>query len=133
MNNLVSPDSPFNEFRIFYENEVLEEFTQDEARGRHVSCANPIGTVDDVLAVLDGSFRVGETRGLRVVDVNILSKIPGFYIVVLVYMVSKKAAAAIIKQNIARTGYKEVAIEGFYDSASGGAIWFSSLFCKTLL
>jgi choline dehydrogenase len=71
--------------------EKLREFIRNEAWGHHASCTNKIGTDQDELAVLDTNFRVRGTEGLRVVDASVFPKIPGYFIVSAVYMVSEKA------------------------------------------
>ena len=71
---------------------AVEEFIKDEAWGHHASCTCPIGADDDPMAVLDSRFRVRGTKGLRVVDASVFPRIPGFYIVVPIYIVSEKAA-----------------------------------------
>jgi choline dehydrogenase len=75
----------------------LREFIQNEAWGHHASCTNKIGADDDPMAVLDGRFRVRKTRALRVVDASVFPKIPGYFIVAAIYMVSEKAADVIIE------------------------------------
>ncbi|APA14225.1 hypothetical protein SS1G_11988 [Sclerotinia sclerotiorum 1980 UF-70] len=109
MNSVVPLDGSFNETwpgaDISTEAE-LKQFIQDEAWGHHISCTNPIGADGDGMAVLDSSFRVRGTTGLRVVDASVFPKIPGFYIAVPIYMVSEKAAAVIIEQDIAGTSYR---------------------------
>ncbi|KAA8566427.1 hypothetical protein EYC84_008992 [Monilinia fructicola] len=109
MNRVVPLDGAFNESwpgpEVSTEAQ-LKNFIEDEAWGHHVSCTNPIGADDDAMAVLDSSFRVRGTRGLRVVDASVFPKIPGFYIAVPIYMVSEKAAAVIIEQDAAGTSYR---------------------------
>ena len=48
--------------------------------------------------MLDSSFRVKGVKSLRVVDASVFPKIPDFYIVGAVYMISEKAADVIISQ-----------------------------------
>ena len=43
------------------------------------------------MAVLDSQLRVRGTQGLRVVDASVFPKIPGYFIVTAIYMVSEKA------------------------------------------
>ncbi len=74
----------------------LKQFIKDEAWGHHASCTNPIGAAHDPLAVLDSNFRVRGVTGLRVVDASVFPKIPGTYIVLPTYMISEKAADAIL-------------------------------------
>jgi choline dehydrogenase len=75
----------------------LKEFIQNEAWGHHASCTCKIGTDNDPMAVLDSRFRVRGTEGLRVVDASVFPKIPGYFIVSAIYMISEKAADVIIE------------------------------------
>jgi choline dehydrogenase-like flavoprotein len=59
------------------------------------------GAAGDAMAVLDGDFRVRNTRNLRVVDASVFPHIPGTFIVLPVYMVSEKAASVIIRDTAA--------------------------------
>ena len=54
------------------------------------------GARDDPMAVVDSRFRVIGTKGLRVVDASVFPRIPGFFIVTPIYMVSEKAAETIL-------------------------------------
>ncbi|KAI9727417.1 MAG: hypothetical protein M1834_008423 [Cirrosporium novae-zelandiae] len=78
----------------------LKDFIRNEAWGHHASCTCPIGADDDANAVLDAKFRVRGVDSLRVVDASIFPKIPGFYIVTSIYMISEKAAEVIIEDNL---------------------------------
>ena len=49
------------------------------------------------MAVLDSRFRVRGTKGLRVVDASVFPSIPGFFIVVPIYMVSEKATDVLLE------------------------------------
>jgi choline dehydrogenase len=73
----------------------LREFIQHEAWGHHASCTNKIGADADPMAVLDSRFRVRKTEGLRVVDASVFPRIPGYFIVTPIYMVSEKASDVI--------------------------------------
>jgi choline dehydrogenase len=73
----------------------LRQFIRDEAWGHHASCTCKIGGDDDVMSVLDSRFRVRGTAGLRVVDASVFPKIPGYFIVSAIYMISEKAFDAI--------------------------------------
>jgi choline dehydrogenase len=75
----------------------LREFIRDEAWGHHASCTNKIGAANDPMAVLDSRFRVRGTQGLRVVDASVFPKIPGYFIVSAVYMVSEKASDVVME------------------------------------
>ena len=69
----------------------LREYIKNEAWGHHASCTCRIGADGDPLAVLDSRFRVRGTEGLRVVDASVFPKIPGYFIVSAIYMISEKA------------------------------------------
>jgi len=84
------------------------EFIRNEAWGHHASCSNKIGADNDSMAVLDSRFRVRGTQGLRVVDASVFPRIPGYFIVSSVYMISEKAVDVIVedaeqKSRMART------------------------------
>jgi choline dehydrogenase len=49
------------------------------------------------MAVVDSEFRVHGTQNLRVVDASVFPRIPGFFIVSAIYMISEKAADVILK------------------------------------
>ena len=74
----------------------IATFVKNEAWGHHASCTCKIGADDDPMAVLDSKFRVRGTSGLRVVDASVFPKIPGFFIVTSVYMISEKATDDIL-------------------------------------
>jgi choline dehydrogenase len=74
----------------------VREFVQNEAWGHHASCTNKIGADHDPFAVLDSRFRVRGTQALRVVDASVFPRIPGYFIVSAVYMVSEKASDVIV-------------------------------------
>jgi choline dehydrogenase len=73
----------------------LAKWIRDNAWGHHASCSCKIGRVDDPDAVVDGRFRVIGTKGLRIVDASVFPRIPGFFIVTPIYMISEKAADVI--------------------------------------
>jgi choline dehydrogenase len=77
--------------------EQVRQYVRDNAWGHHASCTCKIGAPDDPTAVLDARFRVRGTRGLRVVDASVFPRIPGFFIVSAVYMVSEKASDVILE------------------------------------
>jgi len=74
----------------------VRKFIEDRAWGHHASCTCKIGGDDDPNAVLDSSFRVRGIKGLRVVDASVFPKIPGFFVVMPIYMIAEKAACAIL-------------------------------------
>lgn len=73
----------------------LRQFVKDHAWGHHASCTNRMGPAGDRMAVVDSSFRVFGTHGLRVVDASVFPRIPGFFIVTPIYMISEKASEVI--------------------------------------
>ena len=76
----------------------LAQFIRDEAWGHHASCTNKIGAKADPMSVLDSEFRVRGTERLRVVDASVFPKIPGYFIVSAVYMISEKASDVIARE-----------------------------------
>lgn len=75
--------------------EQLAEFARANAWGHHASCSCRMGATDDPLAVVDSRFRVRGVNGLRIVDASVFPRIPGFFIVSAIYMISEKAADVI--------------------------------------
>ena len=55
-----------------------------------------MGRPDDPMAVVDSSFRVIGTKNLRIVDASVFPRIPGFFIVTPIYMISEKASEVIL-------------------------------------
>ncbi|MGH7518281.1 MAG: GMC family oxidoreductase [Gemmatimonadales bacterium] len=76
----------------------IAEFVKREAWGHHASCSNRMGPRSDPYAVVDSRFRVHGTRGLRVVDASVFPRIPGFFIVTAVYMISEKASDVLLQE-----------------------------------
>ena len=73
----------------------LREYIRARAWGHHASCTCAIGPREQG-GVLDSSFRVHGTKGLRVVDASVFPRIPGFFLVCAVYMIGEKAADVIL-------------------------------------
>jgi choline dehydrogenase len=78
--------------------EDLEGFVKQEAWGHHASCTCKIGRDDDPMAVLDSKLRVRGTSNLRVVDASSFPRIPGFFIVTSIYMISEKATDLLLAE-----------------------------------
>ncbi|HEV7429373.1 MAG TPA: GMC family oxidoreductase [Thermoanaerobaculia bacterium] len=76
--------------------EQIAKWVKDNAWGHHASCSCRMGRLDDPLAVVDSSFRVIGTKNLRIVDASIFPRIPGFFIVTPIYMISEKASEVIL-------------------------------------
>ena len=83
----------------------MEDWIKTQAWGHHACGTCRIGAdrwradtedLDDRRAVLDSHFRVHGVRGLRVVDASVFPKIPGYFILAPIYMVSEKAADTIL-------------------------------------
>jgi choline dehydrogenase len=77
--------------------EQLGDWIRANAWGHHASCSCKMGKPDDPSAVVDSRFRVIGTKGLRIVDASVFPKIPGFFIVTPIYMISEKAADVIVE------------------------------------
>lgn len=87
------------------DSDPLRDWIQDEAWGHHACGTCRMGSdawqedverLSDKNAVLDSKFRVHGVRGLRVVDASVFPKIPGYFIVTPVFMISEKAADTIL-------------------------------------
>ncbi|KAL2204585.1 choline dehydrogenase [Sarocladium strictum] len=76
--------------------EDLADYIKDATWGHHASSTCPIGADNDPMAVLDSSFRVRGTAGLRVVDASVYPRIPGTFTAISTYMVAEKAADVIL-------------------------------------
>ncbi|MFO1434657.1 MAG: GMC family oxidoreductase N-terminal domain-containing protein [Candidatus Competibacteraceae bacterium] len=76
----------------------LDEFVKANAWGHHASCSCKMGNKNDKMAVVDSRFQVYGTQGLRVVDASVFPRIPGFFIVSAIYMISEKASDIIHKE-----------------------------------
>lgn len=77
--------------------EQIRQFIKDNAWGHHASCTCKMGPASDKMAVVDSRFRVYGTQNLRVVDASVFPRIPGFFIVTSVYMISEKASEVIME------------------------------------
>ena len=72
----------------------IADYVQAQAWGHHASGSCAIGHRTQG-GVVNGSFEVFGTRGLRIVDASVFPKIPGFFIAASVYMIGEKAADVI--------------------------------------
>jgi len=73
----------------------IAEYASNEAWGHHASCSNPIGP-QGAGGVVDGNFRVHGTKNLRVVDASVFPRIPGYYTMIPIMMISEKASDVIL-------------------------------------
>jgi choline dehydrogenase len=71
------------------DDDALHQFIRDETWGHHASCTCKMGR--DEMSVLDSRLRVRGVERLRVVDASVFPKIPGYFIVTAIYMISEKA------------------------------------------
>lgn len=71
-------------------------FVKNEAWGHHASCSNRMGSSSDPMAVVDSEFKVIGTRNLRVVDASVFPRIPGYFPMVPILMMSEKASDVIL-------------------------------------
>ena len=76
--------------------EEIIRFVEAEAWGHHASCTNKIGPKNDPMAVVDSQFRVHGTQNLRIVDASVFPRVPGYFIVTPIYMISEKASDVIL-------------------------------------
>ena len=97
MNRFVGKHTEIVPGQDYVDTNKLKQFIQDEAWGHHASCTCKIGADNDPMAVLDSRFRVRGVQGLRVVDASVFPKIPVYFIVSAIYMISEKAADVIIE------------------------------------
>jgi choline dehydrogenase len=79
------------------DDDALGKFILREAWGHHACGTCKIGKADDKQAVLDGDFRVRGVKNLRVVDASVFPEIPGFFIIMSIYMISEKASDVILQ------------------------------------
>ncbi|KAJ7042065.1 GMC oxidoreductase [Mycena alexandri] len=90
-----SPMAAFVDEEVFPgTNASLTEHVFERVFGHHACCTNPIGT--DSNAVLDSEFRVRGVDRLRVVDMSVWPNVPGYFVTTPTYMISEKAADALI-------------------------------------
>jgi choline dehydrogenase len=74
----------------------IAQFVRNQAWGHHASCTCKIGPREDPLAVVDTDFRVHGINNLRVVDASVFPRIPGYFILMPIYMISEKATDVIL-------------------------------------
>jgi choline dehydrogenase len=91
--------------------EGLAKWVTDNAWGHHASCSCRMGRPDDPMAVVDSHFRVIGTKNLRIVDASVFPRVPGFFIVTPIYMISEKAADVIVA-DAAQAGCNETPESG---------------------
>ncbi len=86
---------------------TVADWIKNEAWGHHACGTCRIGSdawqadtalLTDKGAVLDSRFRVHGVSGLRVVDASVFPKIPGYFILAPIFMVSEKAADTLLAE-----------------------------------
>ena len=86
---------------------TVADWIKNEAWGHHACGTCRIGSdawqadtgnLTDTGAVLDSRFRVHGVTGLRVVDASVFPKIPGYFILAPIFMVSEKAADTLLAE-----------------------------------
>jgi len=74
----------------------IANFVSNEAWGHHASCSNKMGPASDPMAVVDSNFKVHGTKNLRIVDASVFPRIPGYYVMIPIMMISERASDFII-------------------------------------
>jgi len=74
----------------------ITNFVRNEAWGHHASCSNKMGPKKDDMSVVDSNFRVRGVKNLRVVDASVFPRIPGYYVMLPIFMISEKASDVIL-------------------------------------
>jgi choline dehydrogenase len=85
--------------------EAIKQYIRNQAWGHHASCSCKMGPASDPRAVVDSHFRVFGVKNLRVVDASVFPRIPGFFIVTAIYMLSEKASEVILNEKNAVMRY----------------------------
>jgi choline dehydrogenase-like flavoprotein len=89
----------------------MEEWVKTQAWGHHASCTCRMGSdkwqadprkILDKCAVLDSRFKVHGVDKLRVVDASVFPKIPGYFILAPIFMMSEKAADTLLEDAYSR-------------------------------
>jgi choline dehydrogenase len=76
----------------------VKNVVKTQTWSHHATSTNAIGADSDPMAVLDSSFRVRGTTGLRVVDGSAFPRTPGAFPVVPTFMMSAKASEVILSE-----------------------------------
>ena len=74
----------------------VKTFIRNEAWGHHASCSNRMGSSSDPMAVVDHNFTVFGTKNLRVVDASVFPRIPGYFPMIPIMMMSEKASDVVL-------------------------------------
>ncbi|KAI0226594.1 hypothetical protein L0F63_000162 [Massospora cicadina] len=77
-------------------NEEIRRHIKANAWGHHACCTAKMGPPTDSMAVVDSKFRVRGVVNLRVVDMSIFPRIPGYFPAIYIHMMAMKAAKDIV-------------------------------------
>jgi hypothetical protein len=89
----------------------MEKWVKTQAWGHHASCTCRMGSdgwqartedLHDKCAVIDSRFKVHGVDNLRIVDASVFPRIPGYFILAPIFMVSEKAADTLIEDSYSR-------------------------------
>lgn len=96
---VINPPFPLDHIHTSAGRKQLRQFIMNEAWGHHACGTCKIGrdSTGSERAVVSSDFKVHGLKGLRIVDASVFPKIPGFFIVTPIYMISEKAAEEILK------------------------------------
>jgi choline dehydrogenase len=95
--SIPAPLGPFTEvFPCADKKCDLKEKVLTRSCSHHPSSSCAIGADSNPMAVLDSSFRVRGTIGLRVVDASAFPSVPGDFPVIPAFMISMKASEDIL-------------------------------------
>jgi choline dehydrogenase len=79
--------------------EQLTEYLYQYVWGHHACCTNKMGNTEtDPLAVVNSKGQVKGISNLRIADISIFPKIPGYFPVIPIAVAAEKIADDIIKQ-----------------------------------
>ena len=104
----------------------MEEWVKTQTWGHHASCTCRMGSdkwkentedLHDKEAVLDSRFSVHGVKNLRVVDASVFPKIPGYFILAPIFMMSEKAADTLLEDAYSRVYPAE------FKEAEAKAVW----------
>lgn len=75
----------------------VKQYVKTQAWSHHATSSCSIGNSSNPMAVLDSSFRVRGTRGLRVVDASAFPRTPGAFPVLPTFMLGMKGSEVVLK------------------------------------
>ncbi|KAI0218346.1 hypothetical protein L0F63_006075, partial [Massospora cicadina] len=93
---IIVPHAEYHPGEDVQTNEEIRRHIKAKAWGHHACCTAKMGPPTDSMAVVDSKFRVRGVAKLRVVDMSIFPRIPGYYPVIYTHMMALKAAKDIV-------------------------------------